>query len=258
MARRNDELADTLLELPWWASIVTGVIAYLALTYVVPAIPFPGLIGKAFGPIARSAAPYVALGLFLAAPIVHLKQRHRRQLLDGQRGLDSIRALSWREFELLVGEAFRRQGFSIEERGGACPDGGIDLVLRRDGAVTVVQCKHWRERRVGVKPIRELYGVMTGVKATGALFVSSGSFTAEASAFSQNKPIGLIDGPALLELVQSVQGSPLAAQQAPDPVPSCHVCSRPMVRRVARKGSHKGQAFWGCTGYPHCKATQPA
>jgi restriction system protein len=75
-------------------------------------------------------------------------------------------------------------------------------------------------------------------------------------AFAQSKPIGLIEGPALLELVQSVQAPQAKAQQAADPVPKCHVCSRPMVRRVARKGFRKGEAYWECAGYPHCKGTR--
>jgi restriction system protein len=120
-----------------------------------------------------------------------------------------------------------------------------------------VQCKHWRERRVGVKPIRELYGMMIGEQATGALFITSGGFTAEATSFAQNKPIGLIDGPALLELVQAVQPATAVANQAFEDAPTCHVCSRPMVQRVARSGFHRKEAFWGCSGAPHCKGNRP-
>jgi restriction system protein len=257
MARRNDkEWGDILLGSPWWASLVAGALAYLTLAYLVRAIPFPGLIGKAFGPLAHAAALPVALAFCACAAIVYFKQRQRRRLLDTQRDLESIRALSWQDFERLVGEAFRRQGFSVEERGGAAPDGGIDLVLRRDGGVMVVQCKHWCERRVGVEPIRELYGVMTAERASGALFITSGSFTTEAAAFAQTKPIGLIDGPALLELVEAVQSAHAAANHAFPDAPTCHVCSRPMVQRIERHGFRR-EVFWACSGYPHCKGNRP-
>jgi restriction system protein len=40
-------------------------------------------------------------------------------------------------------------------------------------------------------------------------------------------------------------------------MPSCPLCSRPMARRVARKGSRAGSEFWGCTGFPGCRGTLP-
>ena len=39
--------------------------------------------------------------------------------------------------------------------------------------------------------------------------------------------------------------------------PDCPRCGKPMVLRTARKGPNAGAQFWGCSGYPDCKATQP-
>ncbi len=55
--------------------------------------------------------------------------------------LDSLRALSWQDFEKLVGEAYRRPGYVVEETGGGGPDGEVDLVIRNDGKTYFVQCK---------------------------------------------------------------------------------------------------------------------
>lgn len=52
--------------------------------------------------------------------------------------------MSWQEFELLVGEAFRLQGYEVAEIGGGGPDGGVDLVLRKDREKFLVQCKQWK------------------------------------------------------------------------------------------------------------------
>ncbi|AXB06505.1 MULTISPECIES: topoisomerase DNA-binding C4 zinc finger domain-containing protein [Aeromonas] len=38
---------------------------------------------------------------------------------------------------------------------------------------------------------------------------------------------------------------------------TCPKCASQMVRRTARKGSRKGQPFWGCSHYPRCKGTRP-
>ena len=37
--------------------------------------------------------------------------------------------------------------------------------------------------------------------------------------------------------------------------PACTVCGKPMVLRTARKGPKTGSQFWGCSGYPACRAT---
>jgi restriction system protein len=39
--------------------------------------------------------------------------------------------------------------------------------------------------------------------------------------------------------------------------PTCMVCGKAMVLRTARKGLKAGSQFWGCSGYPECKATLP-
>lgn len=38
---------------------------------------------------------------------------------------------------------------------------------------------------------------------------------------------------------------------------ACPVCGKPMVLRIARKGPNAGSQFWGCSGYPECKAALP-
>ncbi len=39
---------------------------------------------------------------------------------------------------------------------------------------------------------------------------------------------------------------------------SCPACGKPMALRTARKGPNIGSQFWGCSGYPECRATLPA
>lgn len=39
------------------------------------------------------------------------------------------------------------------------------------------------------------------------------------------------------------------------PPPICPGCGKPMQKRIAKSGSGKGRPFWGCSGYPVCKAT---
>jgi restriction system protein len=206
--------------------------------------------------------------LFLIpAPIAFFNTSRRRKLLDSHTGIESIRAMSWQDFELLVGEAFRRQGYAVEERGGSAPDGGVDLVLRRDGKTTVVQCKCWRDAQVSVQPVRELFGVMHAAGANAAIFVSSGAYTADAAEFARGQPIRLIDGEELSRMVNAIQEERRSesrleeamapARDIPRAAHTCPVCGSGMVRRIAKRGRNTGQPFWGCSRYPGCKGTQP-
>ena len=289
MSRRRsrssgDTLADALEGLlmltPWWVGPLVAVGAYLLLRFVGPLL----LSGASqplqdiFGGLARTMAPFGAALVVLIWVIAEIKKCSRRRTLESCSNIDSLRALSWQEFEQLVGEAYRRRGFVVAESGGGGPDGGVDLVLTRNGVKTLVQCKQWRTWKVGVKIVRELYGVMTAEGAGQGIVATCGSFTADAKAFAGGKPLDLVDGPALWRLVEGVQTSvrrevasgdqpkapaavmppPSADQHAAADNPVCPKCGSAMVLRTARKGQNAGSQFYGCSRYPQCRGTRPA
>ena len=37
--------------------------------------------------------------------------------------------------------------------------------------------------------------------------------------------------------------------------PSCPLCGKPMIKRMAKKGINSGKEFWSCSGYPNCNGT---
>jgi restriction system protein len=39
--------------------------------------------------------------------------------------------------------------------------------------------------------------------------------------------------------------------------PNCATCGKPMTLRTAREGAKARSQFWGCSGYPGCRATLP-
>lgn len=263
--RRNEGLFDILAELPWWASVVVAVLSYFAMRYWLPGL----WAGNMFlASIAKSLQPNAGLFssfLLIPAAVSFLGALKRRKLLDRQSGLDSLRAMSWREFEMLCGEAYRRQGFSVEEHGLGWADGGIDLILRKNGETSLVQCKRWKTFKVGVKEVRELYGILSAERADRGIFITSGSYTAEAKDFARGKPLDLVDGPALMDLVRDVQSNPAPSWQkqnlrplrtetaASVSSPVCPRCGGSMVLRKARRGSNAGNSFRGCSNFPQCR-----
>lgn len=268
--RKNEKLLDILIRLPWSVGVVgAGVILIVRLIWLSWAESNSGM----FAPLMRQVSYifYLAAFVFFVGGVASLvRQWWNGRLLDkqarfmglntekskvGQHGKSTPAAdLDWREFERLVQEAFRRKGYiSVETPSGA--DGGVDIGLRKDGKLYLVQCKHWKRKQVGVGPVRELWGVITARQAAGGFFVISGRYTEEAEAFARQVNLTLIDGAALNKLITEVQRSTPAAQQKPAiaTTPDCPKCGSEMVRRVARKGANAGKEFWGCSMYPRCR-----
>jgi restriction system protein len=263
MGRREESLAVLLLKAPWWVSVLLAALSFAGLRWV-----FPALVGqdKLLQAVAAEAGklaylPAILFGLLAVGSALFAAKR--RRLVDDQQSLESLRAASWKDFEYLVGEAYRRQGFDVDYSLGRGADGGVDLVLRKDGRRSVVQCKQWKLFSVGSPVIQQMYGIMTGEGADEVIVVTSGRFTEDAKAFAQGKPILLVDGPGLLELVKGVQaGIANGPQREAEAVlaaspPKCLRCGSEMVLRTARRGSQVGSNFWGCTSYPKCKGTRP-
>ena len=155
MGRRDSHVLVELARLPWWVSVVMAGVVYVAIRWLSPAIAGDNRFLAPLAHTFSAQARWIAAIFLLPIPFALYHSRHRRSLLDGQFRIDGICALPWQDFERLVGEAYRRQGYRVTERGGAQADGGIDLELRSKEKTLVVQCKHWRMGTIGVARVRE-------------------------------------------------------------------------------------------------------
>lgn len=262
--RRKEKLLDVLIRLPWWAG-AGGALLILAIRPLWLAWAESG--AGMFAPFMRQFANffYLVAAVFAVGAVASLiRQWWHGRLLDrraafmdlgNSRKTTSSDNLHWRDFERILQEAFRRQGYlSVESPSG--PDGGYDIALRKDGKRYLVQCKRWKSRQVGVAPARELWGVIAASKADGGFFVTSGSFTPDAQAFARDIELELIDGAKLERLLSKVTSNISKTERIEPNVtesPSCPKCGGEMVRRIAKKGANAGKEFWGCTGFPSCK-----
>lgn len=259
MARRDRSLLEDLATLPWWCSVVLAVVVYLLLKYLIPSFSFQTPFYRGLAASMPSLAPVIAGVLLLVACISAFNAWRKGELLEGQNSAATLQKINWREFEELVGEAYRRKGYAVTELGGGGPDGGVDLELRKNGEILLVQCKHYRMKKVGVKIVRELYGVVASENATGGIVITSGIFTNDASDFARGKPLELVDGKKLLVLIAEVQKFPRKSQQSvrePQDV-LCPLCESTMIVRTAKHGTNAGQKFWGCSDFPKCRGTKP-
>ena len=171
-------------------------------------------------------------------------------------------AIEWRRFEALCESLFSQGGFETKSLSHGA-DGGVDIWLfsrNAEGPAAVVQCKHWRgKRQVGVKEMREFFGVMSAQKVKRGTYATSSTYTDDAARFAKENGISALDGAALLALIRTrtpEQQSHLleVAQDGEYWRPTCASCGIKMVEREPKKG---GTTFWGCAQYPKCKFTLP-
>lgn len=278
----GEALIELIALLPWWACVALAAVSYLVLHKIAGQPPAPigppgqmvtGLSAAIFRGLATGGQYIVPILCLAAAAVSALGRRERQRLLADTAKSDApdvLDGMSWREFEMLVGEAFRLQDYRVTETGGGGADGGVDLVLAKGNEKFLVQCKQWKAFKVGVDVVRELYGVMAAKGAAGGFVVTSGRFTADATAFAQGRNVRLVEGAALQQLIEqarasmraspgSGQGSREGAAAAVAPAaaaPSCPVCAKTMVMRTAKRGANVGTAFWGCVAYPACRGTR--
>ena len=168
--------------------------------------------------------------------------------------VERLRSMDWFQFEKLVGHVYENLGYSVTRRGGANPDGGIDLVIEKDEQRIAVQCKQWKTWNVGVKPIREFLGALTDAGIQKGIFITLRGYTGEASQLAEKHGIEIVNEVGLTQTLESTDArfDPAVLELLRDARKFCPRCECEMVIRVAGKGPNRGGKFWGCSGFPKC------
>lgn len=176
-------------------------------------------------------------------------------------GPQVLAQIEWRRFEAVCEALFAQAGFRTQAQSHGA-DGGVDIWLHSrhaQGPVAVVQCKHWLARPVGVKELREFYGVMSAHRLRRGTFATSGRYTPDALEFARGNGIHTLDGAGLLALI--AQRTPAQQQHLLSVAfegeywrPTCANCGTKMVERTPAAG---GAAFWGCGAFPRCRVRLP-
>jgi HJR/Mrr/RecB family endonuclease len=101
------------------------------------------------------------------------------------------------EFEEACAELFRARGYHAEVTPPS-NDEGIDVLLSKEGQNAVVQCKHFRNWKVGRPALQQLLGVLRHVGAAEAYLITSGTITQAAKQWAAQHPdLHLWDGERL-------------------------------------------------------------
>lgn len=173
--------------------------------------------------------------------------------------------LSADDFEKLVAEAFRREGFLAVEPSCGRQVRGIDLELFLGRDRYLVQCRRWTEMTVDAWAVRELYAAISAERAVGGFIVTSGKFTDEARKIALGRSIRLVPADSLRRLVKLTTASD-TGEMALSPVfslgrhgpvpPACPRCGKVMMPRAGKPGGDITFAAWGCTSFPACQGSR--
>ncbi len=173
-----------------------------------------------------------------------------------------LRRLDWQRFEAVVQAFYEQVGFKTQAKPHGV-DGGVDIWLfspkQPDRPLGVVQCRHWRDRPIGIEKMRALASVMQEESLKRAQYVTTAEFSNEAIAYAREHGIHLIGETQLLEMIgrrtPAQQRALLElATQGQWWRPTCGACGAKMVERGGSRGEIP---FWGCETFPHCRHTMP-
>ncbi|MCF3648726.1 restriction endonuclease [Synoicihabitans lomoniglobus] len=160
----------------------------------------------------------------------------------------ALEKIDWFQFEKFCEALFSAEGFQVDRKGGAHPDGGVDLVVSKDGLSALIQCKHWKTWQVQEKVVRELLGSMThfGVQQA-AIFCLRGG-TEPARNFAAQHEIDIVDAAELGKRAVAMLGTDSLNRVLDSRSKHCPKCESPMVERNGKFGP-----FWGCSQFPRCR-----
>ena len=114
-------------------------------------------------------------------------------------------SLPGRGFEQELAKLIKLQGYDVELT-PVSGDHGIDIILRRSGRTTIVQCKQTKQP-VGPAVARELYGALMHSKADDGILAVTGGVTSGVHQFFAGKPLRVMDLSEILELHQAERGA---------------------------------------------------
>lgn len=122
-----------------------------------------------------------------------------------KKAMAAVRAMRWSNFELLIAEGFRLQGFSVTEMRELGADGGVNMILVKGADRYLVQCEDWQADSIEAGAVEELARLAAVQGAAGGFVVTCGEPTREAAALARERKIQFVNGPKLLAMLEKAR-----------------------------------------------------
>lgn len=202
--RKDLNIFDFLAQIPWWICVSLSLSFYLLLQYVMPFFENQGaLVSEVHISLGPVLAPVVALAFLAPVTFSFLKSNRKKRLHDLRNEIQAIQDLSWAEFTEQVAAAYRQAGYLVLDTPPYSSDPNIDLYMRKSANLYLLQSRYWLNKKLGLREVKNLFAIIHEKQASGAFLLTSGIFTMEARRYAVGRPINLVDGIQLVELLNS-------------------------------------------------------
>jgi restriction system protein len=189
----ENSLFAILLRSSWWISFAVALALLLLVRLFVPE--------EYLLPASSLALPFLIIG-----GIVAWKQFKRPGAKRVAATIEAVTAMTWREFSVLVEQAYRREGYTVAPLAGSADfrlDKTVDLgSMGKKDKTTLVCCKRWKAASHGLEPLRELDRQLEAENAHEAFYVALDGVTDKAREFAGKHRIHLVGGPELTTLLR--------------------------------------------------------
>jgi len=204
--KKDLNIFDFLAQIPWWVSVTLSASFYLLLQYVIPYFENQGaLVNEVHISLGPVFAPVVALALLAPVTFSFLKSSRKKKLHDLREEIKSIQELSWPQLKKQVAEAYGHAGYLVLGTDPFTSDPSIDLVMRKSANLYLLQSRYWRNRKLGLREVKNLFSLMHEKQASGIFLLTTGIFTKKARRYAVGRPINLVDGIQLVELLDNIK-----------------------------------------------------
>lgn len=178
---------------PWWISLLIAATLYL--------------IGRQFLP--DLAALFSTFPFLASAAWSAWKRRGTPSEERVAETLQQLNEISWERFALLVTEAFKREGCTVEALHGR----GGDFLTSKAGRTSLVSCKRWKVAQTGVAPLRDLDDARKALEretdgSVSCIYIAAGEVTGKALEFAAGKSIQVLAGANLTRFIRQT-GMPI-------------------------------------------------
>ncbi len=220
-------LVSVLLEPLAVIFAIVVIVVGAALLYDAAAFAYARLCGRepqglrATRPLVEAILRAIRLALAFTLRVLGWPLRLFREPRIRARTIGELLMLSPSQFEEVVAQLLRDNGYRHVARRGGPGDLGVDIICRDpNGQSVAFQCKRYAPGHlVGSREIQLFIGMVTTEhRVDRGVFVTTSDFTAPAAALAKRHPwIRLINGSELARII-GPDGPPLRAAQAePDP-----------------------------------------
>lgn len=183
--------------------------------------------------------------------ILYRSYLNQKKLMDS--GIYVVDKMSGDQFEEYILAHFKVLGYSGYVTRGS-QDYGADVVIEKDGIITVIQAKRWKQK-VSIDAVQQIVAAVKHYKAHKALVITNNFFTSNAIELAKSNQVELWDRNKLIDILIDKsnpvmqQSLNLDIQQLNDI--QCPKCGMRLIKREGKNG-----CFLGCSGFPKCRYTR--